>query len=75
MGTLPHLAYGLCSTESAKEVQQFFGTRINDYEGGPRTLAEIVEGIELCAGLKERTSILANGFFAAMKDKVVAEQQ
>jgi alanyl aminopeptidase len=72
MGNLPYLAQGLCSVESAAQVNKFFQPIISEYEGGPRTLAEVVESIEICAGLKEHASVLTNLFFA--KDEEVAEK-
>lgn len=38
----------LCSDAGANEVQTFFADRVKDLEGGPRALAQSVEGIKLC---------------------------
>jgi hypothetical protein len=37
-----------CNTEKQAEVQAFFAERINTLSGGPRTLAQTLEGIDLC---------------------------
>jgi cytosol alanyl aminopeptidase len=38
-----------CSEAGATEVQAFFANRVKDLEGGPRALAQSVEGIRLCS--------------------------
>lgn len=37
-----------CSTAGADEIQAFFADRVKDLEGGPRALAQSVEGVRLC---------------------------
>ena len=37
------------SAEKRAEVQTFFAKRINNLTGGPRSLAQTLEGINLCA--------------------------
>lgn len=64
MANLPYLAEGLCTVEDAAEVNDFFAPTIAQYQGGPRTLAEVVEQIEICAARKSHTSVLANTFFS-----------
>jgi alanyl aminopeptidase len=39
----------LCSEAGADELQGFFADRVKDLEGGPRALAQGVEGVKLCA--------------------------
>lgn len=39
----------LCSEAGANELQAFFADRVKDLEGGPRALAQGVEGVKLCA--------------------------
>lgn len=38
----------LCSDAGANELQAFFADRVKDLEGGPRALAQGVEGVKLC---------------------------
>jgi len=49
-GRIPY--YGsaaLCSTQGAEALQTFFAERVRNLEGGPRALAQSVEGVKLCA--------------------------
>lgn len=48
---LPGTTEYFCDDSRASEVEQFFETRIDDIEGGPRSLASAVETIRLCAAL------------------------
>jgi alanyl aminopeptidase len=48
---LPETAEYFCDDARAKEVEQFFATRIDEIEGGPRSLASAIETIRLCAAL------------------------
>lgn len=76
MGNLPLLARGLCSNESALEVEAFFKPFIKDYEGGPRNMAETCELIGICAARKEHTSPLVTAFFnAAPASQVVSSAE
>jgi aminopeptidase N len=50
---LPGVGRGFCSTEGRDQVEAFFKDRIKDYVGGPRSLAEVVEGIGVCAAQKQ----------------------
>ena len=47
-------AKGLCSTAEADSLQARFTERLRQLEGGPRTLAQAVEGVRLCAALQAR---------------------
>ncbi|HHQ15199.1 MAG TPA: M1 family peptidase, partial [Chromatiales bacterium] len=49
---LPRLGAGFCSIEDRNEVESFFKPLVATMQGADRTLAEVVEGIELCAALK-----------------------
>ncbi len=50
---LPRLGAGFCSIEDRNEVESFFRPLVANMQGADRTLAEVVEGIELCAALKD----------------------
>lgn len=74
VASLPYLSEGLCTNEAATEVNNFFSPWINEYEGGPRTLAGMVEQIELCAARVQHASVEATRYFAGMKDAVVVKE-
>ena len=44
---------GMCSDAEAAELQEKFGARVADIEGGPRQLKQTVEGIRMCAAQVE----------------------
>lgn len=74
MANLPYLAGGLCDEQSSLELSNFFASRINQYEGGPRNLAESTELIDLCSARKKKLSPLAENFFSGLKDTSVASE-
>jgi len=45
-----------CTNAGADEVQAFYADRVKDLEGGPRTLAQSVESIRLCAARARKWS-------------------
>ncbi len=47
-------AGGMCSVAEADLIVPKFGQRLSAMEGGPRTLAQAVEGVKLCASLKQK---------------------
>ncbi len=49
---LPRLAEGFCSRAEAAEVEGYFRPLVATWPGAARSLAETVEGIELCAALR-----------------------
>ena len=48
-GRMTFVGSAFCNTEKRAEVQTFFAERINNLTGGPRNLAQTLEGIDLCA--------------------------
>lgn len=50
---LPRLADGFCSKAEAAEVEGYFRPLVATWPGASRSLAETVEGIELCAALRD----------------------
>lgn len=50
---LPRLADGFCSKAEAAEVEGYFRPLVATWPGAARSLAETVEGIELCAALRD----------------------
>ncbi|MHA1600663.1 MAG: ERAP1-like C-terminal domain-containing protein, partial [Alphaproteobacteria bacterium] len=53
-GDLPWLASAFCTLDRRDSVRSFFEPRISDLEGGPRSLANVLESIELCAAIADR---------------------
>ena len=47
-GYMAFVGSGFCNTEKQAEVQAFFDTRIESLTGGPRSLAQTLETIDLC---------------------------
>ena len=47
-GRMTFVGNAFCNTEKRAEVQDFFAERINTLTGGPRSLAQTLEGIDLC---------------------------
>jgi alanyl aminopeptidase len=52
-GRLPLVGSGFCSNKHKGELQDFFEPIIEDLSGGPRTLAQVTERIELCIAKKK----------------------
>ena len=46
---IPRVASYFCTKKEAQEVEQFFAPIVNDIAGGPPTLEQVLETIELCA--------------------------
>ena len=53
LGDLPWLARGFCSLDKRDAIEAFFAPKAEAQDGGPRALANVLERIELCAGLVE----------------------
>jgi alanyl aminopeptidase len=47
-GRITSLGGAFCNKEKQAEVREFFATRVNELTGGPRNLAQTLEGIDLC---------------------------
>ena len=50
---LPIVARGYCDTGHRQDVDSFFKDRSTKYTGGPRTLVQVLEGIDLCVAYKQ----------------------
>ncbi len=48
----PAVGQSFCDAQSKTELQTFFEPRISKFTGGPRALAQILEGIDLCIATK-----------------------
>jgi cytosol alanyl aminopeptidase len=42
---------GFCSADRARALEDFFGDKVADLEGGPRSLAQTAEAVQLCEAL------------------------
>jgi alanyl aminopeptidase len=49
---LPYSGQSFCDPESRNELQAFFGPLVDKYQGAPRNLAQVLEGIDLCVARK-----------------------
>lgn len=60
LGDLPSMTKGFCDEERAEEVEAFFEPRIEALEGGPRSLAQALEAVRVCAAVagQQRSSYL-----------------
>lgn len=50
---LPYFGAGFCDDAHGKAVRAFFTPRLDELRGAKRTLAQVLEIIETCAGLRE----------------------
>ena len=62
-GGMPWLASAFCSLEKRDEVRSFFEAKIDHLQGGPRTLASVLENIELCAAAVASRRAAAVAYF------------
>ena len=51
-GFMPYFAEGFCDAPHRQEVAEFFAGRAEKLPGGPRNLAQVLEGMELCIALR-----------------------
>jgi cytosol alanyl aminopeptidase len=50
---LPSVGRTFCSVKRRDELDSFFRDRVKDYTGGPRVLAQTLEGIDLCISARK----------------------
>jgi len=50
---LPQVGATFCETKDRNALDAFFADRVKDYNGGPRTLAQTLEGIDLCIAARK----------------------
>jgi alanyl aminopeptidase len=50
---LPYVAFGYCDEGHRQHAASFFEGRSTKYTGGPRNLAQVLEGIDLCVAYKK----------------------
>jgi cytosol alanyl aminopeptidase len=49
---LPRAGVSFCDTQSKQELQSFFEPQVHRFTGAPRTLAQVLEGIDVCIAEK-----------------------
>ena len=50
---LPGVGGSFCDARRRDQLDSFFADRVKDYNGGPRTLAQTLEGIDLCIAARK----------------------
>jgi alanyl aminopeptidase len=65
---LPGFGAGFCTPAERSEVQAFFTPLLGQLDGAERTLAETLEGIELCAALAEAKRDEVEQYFSRSED-------
>ena len=58
---------GYCDDAHAKEIEAFFGPKIDSIEGGPRVLASTLEDVRLCAARRKAQEESGKAFFAKVR--------
>jgi len=61
---LPRMGAGFCTVPERDEVEAFFAPLVTKWQGAERTLAEVLEGIELCAALHDAKGAEVDEYFA-----------
>jgi alanyl aminopeptidase len=60
---VPYVAAGYCDAEHRKDAESFFTGRSTKFAGGPRILAQVIEGIDLCIAYKNAQEASVTEFF------------
>ncbi len=61
---LPRMGVSFCTMKERDEVNEFFSSRVKKWQGAERALAEVLEGIELCAALRDVKGPEVDAYFA-----------
>jgi alanyl aminopeptidase len=64
---VPYVAAGYCEAEHRKDAESFFTGRSTKFTGGPRILAQVLEGIDLCIAYKNAQEASATEFLKSYK--------
>jgi alanyl aminopeptidase len=62
---LPFVGRSFCDRASRQSLQTYFADRAPEFSGGPRLLAQVLEGIDLCIAKKEAQEPAIAAFLAA----------
>jgi alanyl aminopeptidase len=60
---LPRVGVGFCTVAERDEVDAYFAPLVAEWQGAERTLAEVLEGIELCAALRAAKAAEVDAYF------------
>lgn len=60
---LPRIGGGFCTASELEEVEEFFSPLVTKWQGAERTLSVVLEGIELCAALKDAKQAEVSQYF------------
>jgi hypothetical protein len=63
------LVGAFCDEAHAQDAEAFLGPRAAKIDGGPRALAQALEGVRLCAAKRQQQAPSARAFFDAMKKR------
>ncbi len=58
---LPAVGGTFCDAKRRDELDSFFRDRVKDYNGGPRALAQTLEGIDLCISARKTLGARVDG--------------
>jgi len=53
-----------CDAKHRAELDSFFADRVKDYTGGPRDLAQTLEGIDLCIAARKSLAPALTAFLS-----------
>jgi alanyl aminopeptidase len=66
-GRLPFVGSGFCSEEKKNELKNFFDPIVEDLSGGPRTLAQVTESIDLCIVKRAHDKVMLKEYLTTLK--------
>jgi len=61
---LPMMGAGFCTLAERDEMEEFFSPLVTKWQGAERTLAEVLEGIELCGALRDAKGAEVDEYFS-----------
>jgi len=63
---LPRMGVNFCTLDERDEVNEFFSSRVSKWQGAERSLAEVLEGIELCVALRDAKRAEVDAYFSGV---------
>jgi len=72
---VPYVASGYCDAEHRKDAESFFTGRSTKFTGGPRILAQVLEGIDLCIAYKNAQEASVTEFLKSYKPAASASSR
>ena len=61
---LPNIGAGFCTTPERDEVEAYFETVVDKWQGASRSLAEVLEAVELCTALRAAKGAELDAYFS-----------